>query len=74
MRIAPLAYTSADDDEVRAASAITHAHRTSTESCVCVIAGAVYGYRAIPAEWLEALRGKDIIEPCLFPGFESVRS
>lgn len=161
MRIAPLAYTAADDDEVRAVSAITHAHRTSTESCVCFVklirnliggnslqlslkysipegerfafladvaswprsevrsggyvidtlgaaiwcfantdtyadcvlaavnlgsdtdttacvagalAGAVYGYRVIPDEWLRALRGKDVIEHCLFPGFEKVRS
>lgn len=161
MRIAPLAYTHADDDDVRAASAITHAHRISTESCVCFVkllrnliggnpfdlalkysipegeefafladvaswpreevrsggfvldtlgaaiwcfantenyadcvlaavnlggdadttacvagalAGAVYGYRAIPEEWLEALRGKDVIEQCMFPGFETTRS
>ena len=160
MRIAPLAYTVADDDAVRAASAITHAHRTSTESCVCLVnliryliggnplelalkysipegeefafladvasrsrdevrsggyvldtlgaaiwclantgsyaecvlaavnlgrdtdttacvagalAGAVYGYRAIPEEWLGVLRGKDVIEQCLFFGFETVR-
>ena len=30
MRILPLAFTSATDDEVRVVSAITHAHRTST--------------------------------------------
>ena len=161
MRIAPLAYTTADDDEVRAASSVTHAHRISTESCVCFVklirnliggnslelalkysipegeefafladvalwprekvrsggfvldtlgaaiwcfantesypdrvlaavnlgsdtdttacvagalAGAVYGYKAIPEEWLEVLRGKEVIEQCLFPGFETVRS
>lgn len=161
MRIAPLVYMGIDDDEVRAVSAITHAHRISTESCVCFVklirnliggnpfelsleysipegeefafledvaswqreemqsggyvldtlgaaiwcfantdsyadcvltavnlgrdtdttacvagalAGAVYGYHAIPKEWLEALRGKDVIEQCLFPGFEKVRS
>ncbi|MBO7702521.1 MAG: ADP-ribosylglycohydrolase family protein [Eggerthellaceae bacterium] len=161
MRIAPLAYTHADDDDVRAASAITHAHRISTESCVCFVklirnlvggnpfdlalkysipeggdfafladvaswprekvksggfvldtlgaaiwcfantdsyaecvlaavnlggdsdttacvagalAGAYYGYESIPEEWLEALRGKDVIERCLFQGFEKVRS
>lgn len=34
MRIAPLALTDATDDEVRAVSAITHAHPISTESCV----------------------------------------
>ena len=153
MRIAPLAFTDATDDEVRAVSAITHAHKISTESCVCFVnllrglldgcsfdealarsipaldrfafladvaqqprdaigssgfvldtlsaaiwcfantdtyadcvlaavnlgedtdttacvagalAGTVYGYEAIPAAWLDALRGKDIIDACLF--------
>ncbi len=161
MRIAPLAYTHASDEEIRAVSAITHAHRISTESCVCFVkliqnlvggspldlalkhsisggeefafladvaswprekvrsggyvldtlgaaiwcfantdtyaecvlaavnlgydtdttacvagalAGAVYGYRAIPKEWLDTLRGKDVIERCLFPGFEKARN
>lgn len=140
MRILPLAFTDATDDEVRAVSAITHAHRTSCEACVrmvrvarrliagetaldvspdlvgvpsdevrsggfvldtykaalwCVVntnsyekcvtlavnlgedtdttaavagglAGIVYGAEAIPAEWMDALRGRDIIEHCLF--------
>ena len=153
MRIAPLALTNATDDEIRMASAITHAHAISTESCVyfvhilrdvlqgapledavaknlpamdvfanlpaimsgsrdsvassgyvihtlgaalwcayhttnykdCVLAavnlgsdtdttacvagalaGALYGYEAIPAAWLEVLRGKAVIERCLF--------
>ena len=148
MRIAPLAYIDATDDEVRAVSAITHAHATSTEACVemvhvlrklvagmaireatagvmigdrtfdpsvpesevhsggyvlatleaalwcltntdgyaeCVLravnlgsdsdttacvagalAGATYGYEAIPQEWLDTLCGKDVIEACLF--------
>ena len=153
MRLAPLAYTNADDDDVRAVSAITHAHPISTEACVCFVgilrniiggntlqdairysktdmeefdfldmvveqpreqirsggyvldtlgaalwcfantstyadcvltavnlgkdtdttacvagalAGAHYGYGSIPKEWLETLRGKDIIETCLF--------
>lgn len=150
MRIAPLAFIDATDDDIRAVSAITHAHEISTESCVayigvlrkilsgttvleaaagieveagdyafvpdapidavrsggyvldtlnaalwcacntkgyaeCVLAavnlggdtdttacvagalaGAVYGYDAIPEEWLGALRGKEIIERCLF--------
>ena len=153
MRIAPLAYTPAEDDEIRAVSAITHAHPLSTEACVCFVgilrnvmggntlqdairyskpnmaefdfldtvterpreeirsggfvldtlgaaiwcfantnsyancvlaavnlggdtdttacvagalAGAAYGYGFIPKMWLEALRGKDIIESTLF--------
>ena len=143
MRIAPLAFTGATDDEVRAVSAITHAHPVSTEACVdmvhvmralaagaspaeavpdvgvllaasekdlrsggfvrdtycaalwclavsgsygeCVLravnlgedtdttaavagalAGVAYGIEGIPGEWLSELRGKDIIERCLF--------
>ena len=148
MRIAPLAFVDAGRDKIRKVSSITHAHRTSTESCVvfveaarqlaagepvaqvidgvsvddyefdpekprelvrsggyvihtldsafwclantdsyaeCVLeavnlggdtdttacvagalAGIVYGFDAIPAEWLETLRGKDLIEECLF--------
>ena len=143
MRIAPLAFTGATDDEVRAVSAITHAHPVSAETCVemvrvmralaagaspeeaitdyevllaasekdlgsggfvrdtycaalwclavsgsyeeCVLravnlgddtdttaavagalAGIVYGADAIPAAWMGALRGRDIIERCLF--------
>lgn len=143
MRTIPLAFVDAADDEIRAVSAITHAHPTSTEACVamvgaarsliagttarevalvygvdpdkprtevrsggyvldtfdaalwclantsnyrdCVLlavnlgddtdttgavagalAGIVYGVEGIPAEWLSSLRGKDIIERCLF--------
>lgn len=140
MRTVPLAFTDASDDEVRAVSAITHAHPTSTEACVAMVhvareliagaspadvagdvtarpvdkigssgfvrhtfdaalwclantssyaecalaavnlgddtdttaavagalAGIVYGIEGIPAEWLDTLRGKDVIEACLF--------
>ena len=37
MRTVPLAFTDATDDEVRAVSAITHAHPTSTEACVAMV-------------------------------------
>ena len=37
MRIAPLAFCDATDDEVRAVSAITHAHRTSMDCCVSFV-------------------------------------
>lgn len=37
MRTVPLAFTSATDDEIRAVSAITHAHRVSTEACVDMV-------------------------------------
>ena len=140
MRTVPLAFTDATDDEVRAVSAITHAHPTSTEACVAMVhiardliagaspadvagdvaarpvdeirsggfvrhtfdaalwclantssyaecalaavnlgddtdttaavagalAGIVYGIEGIPAEWLDKLRGTDVIESCLF--------
>ena len=37
MRIIPLAFTDASDDEIRAVSAITHAHRMSCEACVTYV-------------------------------------
>lgn len=37
MRIAPLAFTDATDDEVRAVSAVTHAHATSMQVCVDMV-------------------------------------
>lgn len=37
MRTVPLAFTDANDDDVRAVSAITHAHCTSTETCVNMV-------------------------------------
>lgn len=139
MRIAPLAFTDATDEKVSEVSAITHAHRTSTDACVifvelmrtvmndalpswalhlkgvpeqeirsggfvrdtlkaatwcfvntnsyeaCVLAavnlgddtdttaavagalaGTTYGLKAIPQEWIDTLRGKELIEQCLF--------
>ena len=139
MRISPLAFTDATDNEIRKVSAITHAHRTSTDACVifvelmrgvmndvfpswtlhlkgvpkqeirsggfvrdtlkaatwcfvntssyedCVLAavnlgddtdttaavagalaGTAYGIDAIPREWIDTLRGKELIENCLF--------
>ncbi len=143
MRTAPLAFSHATDDEIRAVSAITHAHQISTEACVefvhvcralasgiaiqsalphydtlitiprteirssgfvldtlkaaywclattttykdCVLkavnlgddtdttaavtgalAGIVYGIQSIPDEWANKLRGKKLIDACLF--------
>lgn len=41
---------------------------SDTTGCVAgALAGATYGYDAIPKEWLDALRGKELIEECLFP-------
>lgn len=37
MRIAPLALTTASDDEIRDASAVTHAHTISKEACVAFV-------------------------------------
>ena len=48
---------------------------SDTTACVAgALAGAVYGYDAIPPEWLSTLRGKDIIERCLFDGITMPRS
>lgn len=38
-----------------------------TTACVAgALAGAMYGYDDIPKEWTDALRGKDVIDACLF--------
>lgn len=40
---------------------------SDTTACVVgALAGALYGYDSIPRQWLEQLRGKEIIERCLF--------
>ena len=40
---------------------------TDTTACIAGgLAGILYGYDAIPRPWIETLRGKDIIESCLF--------
>ena len=40
---------------------------TDTTACVAgALAGIVYGFDGIPADWIRTLRGKDIIERCLF--------
>lgn len=39
---------------------------TDTTACVAgALAGALYGYDDIPKEWVDALRGKDVIDNCL---------
>jgi ADP-ribosylglycohydrolase len=40
---------------------------TDTTACVAgALAGAMYGFGSIPREWLDQLRGRDVIEACLF--------
>lgn len=40
---------------------------TDTTACVAgALAGAMYGYDAIPQQWVETLRGKSVIDACLF--------
>ena len=40
---------------------------TDTTACVAGgLAGILYGREAIPSEWFATLRGKDVIEACLF--------
>ena len=42
---------------------------TDTTAAVAgALAGIVYGIEGIPSEWLDKLRGKDLIESCLFWG------
>lgn len=40
---------------------------SDTTGCVAgALAGAMYGYESIPAEWIDALRGRELIEQYLF--------
>lgn len=40
---------------------------TDTTAAVAgALAGAKYGFNAIPQEWIDTLRGKELIEQCLF--------
>lgn len=44
-----------------------HSEDSDTTACVAgALSGAAYGYDAIPEEWMEQRRGKEIIEGCLF--------
>lgn len=45
-------------------AAIAFGHDTDTTACVAgAIAGALHGVEAIPARWMQALRGEEIVEP-----------
>ena len=57
----------ADDYRSAIVRAVELGSDTDTTACVAgALAGIVYGCRGIPAEWLDALMGKKIIESCLF--------
>ena len=50
-----------------ALAAVNLGDDTDTTAAVAgALAGIVYGIEGIPAEWLDRLRGKDVIEACLF--------
>ena len=50
-----------------ALAAVNLGDDTDTTAAVAgALAGIVYGIEGIPAGWLDALRGKDVIEACLF--------
>ncbi|WP_308622794.1 ADP-ribosylglycohydrolase family protein [uncultured Enorma sp.] len=63
MRAVPLAFMGATDDEVRAVSAITHAHPTSTEACVCMVQAArALMAGASPAQVAGEIAGRPVEE------------
>lgn len=48
-------------------AAVNLGRDTDTTACVAgALAGARYGFRAIPENWIAALRGKEVIDACLF--------
>lgn len=47
--------------------AVNLGNDSDTTACVAgALAGALWGYEEIPARWREQLRGKEVIEACLF--------
>lgn len=62
MRILPLAFVDCSDDDVRAASAVTHAHPTSTGACVRFVrvARSLIRGHADPVEWSRAAGVDDL--------------
>ncbi|MEC4177034.1 ADP-ribosylglycohydrolase family protein [Adlercreutzia sp. R7] len=71
MRIAPLALTDATDDEIRAVSAITHAHPVSMEACVFF----VHVLRDLLAgEWIEDAIGRNIPDDERFAFLKGVQN
>ncbi len=45
-------------------AAIAFGNDTDTTACVAgAIAGALHGVEAIPPRWMQALRGREIVEP-----------
>ncbi len=55
-----------DDYASCAIEAVNLGEDTDTTACVAgALAGALYGFDAIPSQWVDQLRGKDVIEACL---------
>jgi ADP-ribosyl-[dinitrogen reductase] hydrolase len=54
-------------------AAVAFGNDTDTTACVAgAIAGALHGVEAIPARWMQALRGKEIVEPLAAKLLEAV--
>lgn len=46
---------------------VNHGDDTDTTACVAgALAGAMYGYDLINKSWIEQLRGKEVIDRCIF--------
>ena len=59
-----IASTDSYEDTVR--SAIALGHDTDTTACVAGgLAGALYGFETIPVRWVQALRGRELVEKLL---------
>lgn len=55
-------------------TAIALGRDTDTTACVAGgIAGLYYGFEAIPQQWLDQLRGKDLVEPLLKKCLETLK-
>ena len=58
------AFASADDYQATIERAIRYGHDTDTTACIAGgLAGIRFGLRGIPVEWLDGMRGREVVEP-----------
>lgn len=67
LKAATWCFVNTNSYEDCALAAVNLGDDTDTTAAVAgALAGAAYGMDAIPQEWIDALRGKELIEQCLF--------
>ena len=67
LKVATWCFVDTTSYEDCALAAVNLGDDTDTTAAVAgALAGTAYGLKAIPREWIDTLRGKELIEQCLF--------